>query len=343
VATFHAALLEGLARRGGEVELLGALVPTPPSRTPPVSTFHRPEGVGIAEFYEGLLGRLHPDVVLMNHVAHTIGVTHARLSGAPPAVGIAHSWHNISFRHGEERARARAVTEEALGGLATLVVPSRHCRQEGERLGLPLPADTETIHYPLPPPYAEAGVDPEGVSERRGVLYVGSLIERKNPAGLVEAAALSPGAEVTIVGEGEQEGELREQIAKLGLDGRVRLESLLGERHLERLRDLYLSSAALCLPSASESFGIVFIEALACGTPVVGFSPTVREIGIELGTEIGVPLEDRSPAAIAAALDAVASRTWDRHRLRQAVCESFALGPTVDRYLRVLSGAVANV
>jgi len=337
VATFHAALLEGILRRGGEVEPVGVLAPSAPHGATPLPIFARPNGTGTAEFYASLLERLQPDVVLLNHVAHTIGVTHARLAGAPPALGVAHSWHNITFRSGEERHRARAVTEEALAGLAALVCPSRHCAREGADLGLAYPAVAETIHYPLQPLYEEAELDAAASGEERsGVLFVGSLVERKNPFALLEAAVALPGLELTLVGEGEAEDELRESIGRRGLPERVRLAQLPGREHLRRLRELFLRSQVLCLPSRSESFGIVFIEALACGTPVVGFGPTVREIGEAMGIEIGVPLDDPTPAAIAAAIEAAIAADWDRAALRRAAVASFGLDRATERYVDLL-------
>ena len=335
VATFHAALLEGLADHD-EVELVGVLPPAPLSGSAPVPAFPRPEGAGLAEFYENLLDRLRPDVVLINHVAHTVGVAHARLSGAPPAIGVAHSWHNITFRTGEERRRARTVTEEALGGLAALVCPSRHCRREGERLGLPLPARTEVIHYPLQPLYMEEGIDVVA-PKRRGVLYVGSLVGRKNPAAVIEAVAAGAAPEATLIGEGEEEESLRALVDRLDLRDRVRISALPGGAHLADLRDLYLRSSALCLPSASESFGIVFIEALACGTPVVGFGPTVMEIQDTVGIEIGVALEGGSPAEVVAAIEQVQGCEWNRPELRSVALEAFGLPKATAAYVDICS------
>lgn len=335
VATFHATLLEGLAVHD-DVELVGVVLPSPLTKELPLPSFSRPDGVGTAAFYEDLLEQLDPDVVLMNHVAHTIGVTHARLAAPPPAVGVAHSWHNITFRSGEARNRARHVTEEALAGLTGLVCPSSHCIDEGERLGLRYPREAAAIHYPLQPLYLEEeGID-VGAESRDGVLYVGSLIERKNPVRLVEAASLLSGVQVTLVGKGDEAERLRTLIDGLDLAGRARIAHLPERDHLRSLRDLFLRSNVLCLPSDSESFGIVFIEALACGTPVVGFGPTVREIRDTMGIEIGEPLDRNTPEAIATAIETVIAADWDRSELRKSAVESFDLARTTDRYVELL-------
>jgi glycosyltransferase involved in cell wall biosynthesis len=336
VATFHASLLAGLLEQP-EVEVVGVLPPTPLDREIPVPAFVQPEGTNRASFYEDLLERLQPDVVLMNHIANTVGVTHARLSPSAPALGVAHSWHNVTFRSGEERERAISLTEEALTGMTALVVPSRHGIAEGRRLGFCYPAIVEPIHNPLQPFYMADDID-VSVGERRDVVYLGGLIPRKEPAALVEAAALLPDVDVALAGEGELEATLRASIDRLAVGGRVRLVDLpSGEGHLSYLRDMLLRARLLCLPSRSESFGLVFIEALACGTPVVGFGPTVREIREEMGVEIGEPLERGDPEEVAGAIERVLATGWDHRELRRAAIEAFGLPRVTRRYLELLS------
>lgn len=336
-ATFHAALLTALLERGADVEVVGTLVPAPLDREIPVPAWVRPEGVSRASFYEGLLERLRPDVVLMSHIAHTVGVTHARLGSPVPALGVVHSWHNVTFRTGEERRRAEAVTAEALSGLSAVIAPSRHCLAEGRQLNFEYPPIAEAIHNPVPPLHMTENVDVQG-HERRGALYLGSLIARKNPAGLVEASARLPALQVSLVGEGDLEGELRERIAALGIDNRVRLETPPnGDGHLSKVREMLLRAKVMCLPSRSEGLPLAFIEALACGTPVVGSGPSLREIRDELGIEIGVPLDAGTPEEIAAALETVLAADWDRAELRRATLRGFGLDRVADRYVELLS------
>jgi glycosyltransferase involved in cell wall biosynthesis len=335
VATFHATLLEGFRDRP-EVDVVGVFSPAAVRGHSSLPVFERPPELGIAEFYEGLLERLQPDAVLMNHIAHTVGVTHARLASAPPAVGVAHSWHNITYAPAEEIERQREVTAEALGGLAALVTGSRHAMEEGGGLGLHYPSVAEAIHYPLQPVYAGRDVE-LGAGERRGVLFLGSLISRKNPEALVNAASLLPGVSVVLAGEGEIEPALRESIAELGLAGRVSLVGHfpLGE-HLLRVRDMLLGAEVMCLPSRSESFGLAYIEALACGTPIVGFGPTVSEIRDAMGIEIGEALDGDSPEEIAAAIERVTAQNWDRALLRRAAVDTFGLSRASERYAELL-------
>ncbi len=103
------------------------------------------------------------------------------------------------------------------------------------------------------------------------VLYVGRLVKDKNVDKLVRAVALvakqTPNVRCVIVGHGIEKPNLEKLIAKLGLHKQV---SLLDP--LPQSDDIYANMKAakvFVLPSVREGFGIVALEALGCGTPVI--------------------------------------------------------------------------
>ncbi len=105
---------------------------------------------------------------------------------------------------------------------------------------------------------------------RFSVLCVCRFYPRKRLDVLLRAAARLreriPGMEVRIVGRGPEEEHLRALAARLGAEGVVRW---LGDVSQAELAREYRSCDVFCLPSVQEGFGIVFLEAMAAGKPVV--------------------------------------------------------------------------
>src|SRR5207253_7456179 len=90
--------------------------------------------------------------------------------------------------------------------------------------------------------------------------------------------------------------ELHKLVADLGLADRVRFVP--PQRH-ERLAAYYRAADACLVPSRAESFGLVALEAAACGTPVVAAAVGGLRSVVEHG-HTGFLVEGRDPAAFAA-------------------------------------------
>lgn len=106
-----------------------------------------------------------------------------------------------------------------------------------------------------------------GESARLQVLFVGRLIRHKRVALVLEAVARVPAVDLHIVGEGPEQGSLVEEIRNLGLEDRVYLWGRLPQ---EDVFATMRSSDVLINVSEYEGLPHVAIEALSCGTPVVG-------------------------------------------------------------------------
>jgi len=148
-----------------------------------------------------------------------------------------------------------------------------------------------------------------GLDDQLQLLYVGRLAPIKGLETLLDAMARLRAAgtrvHLSIVGGDADEplngheGELRARLARLDLRSAV---TFVGAQPQERLRAWYVAADATVLPSHYESFGMVAMEAMACGIPVVasrvgGLQTTVRD-GVT-----GLLVPDHDPAALAGALD----------------------------------------
>lgn len=161
---------------------------------------------------------------------------------------------------------------------------------------------------------------PAGWRERRGgnrLVAVGRLVPQKGFDLLLEAFATVardfPAWELVIWGEGAERGRLERQRDALGLRDRVRLPGVTGRP------GLWVEDAdAFVLSSRYEGWGIVLLEAMAAGLPVVSFDCEwgPRDM-VEDGVDgLIVPRED--VAALARALAAVAGDAGLRERLGAA-------------------------
>lgn len=106
--------------------------------------------------------------------------------------------------------------------------------------------------------------------EPKSILFVGRLCARKGLHYLLEAIGIVqkkiPRVKVYIVGEGELLDSLKEVVKELGITENVFFEGKVSEKELV---DWYNSVELFVLPSVFEGFGIVCLESLACGTPVI--------------------------------------------------------------------------
>lgn len=143
----------------------------------------------------------------------------------------------------------------------------------------------------------------EPVTALRRWLFVGGLIERKGVRWLLESFAIchaeDPSLTLTIVGSGELNGWLVERAAELGIAAAVELKGALAPPEaLQLMREHDL----LVHPSRYETFGVVIIEALSAGMPVLitkSGGPEQTLAGIESDCGELVEIEDAPDALVA--------------------------------------------
>ncbi len=131
------------------------------------------------------------------------------------------------------------------------------------------------------------------------------LVPRMGLEGLLNALRQLPGVGLVIGGEGWLRPRLEAAAAALGVGARVSFTGFIADADLPRY---YQAADLVVLPSvALEGFGLITLEALACGTPVVA-TPEGGAVDVLSPLEPAWLAKDASPEALAAALQAALER-----------------------------------
>ena len=342
-----AALATGLARLGSEVVVLTRRdAPDLPDRVelgPGVVVEHVPAGPPravpkddlfphMAEFGQELARRwtaAPPDVVHAHFWMSGKAATDAALSAGVPVVQTFHALGVVKRRHQGDAdtspAERLSVEADLAANVDRVVATTVDEAFELARLG------AEPGRVAVVP----CGVDlgrfrPEGRAEARSprrarIVVVGRLVERKGVDDVIRSLALLPGAELVVAG-GPDPSELRADAearrllgvaAEAGVENRVCLRGRVGRDELPAL--LRSADAVACVPWY-EPFGLVALEAMACGVPVVASAVGgLRDTVVDGVTGLHVP--PRRPDALGAALGRLLADPHQARRLGRAGAE----------------------
>jgi glycosyltransferase involved in cell wall biosynthesis len=149
-------------------------------------------------------------------------------------------------------------------------------RQEVQGL-FQLPSDKITIipNGVYSKKFLVTAVDPEvrkryAASHEKIIFFVGRLVIEKGVQVLLEAMpqvlAACPEAKLVVAGQGPVEGQLQNRARELGIAHKVYFAGYIDDRTRNQL---YRAARVAVFPSLYEPFGIVALEAMAAGTPVV--------------------------------------------------------------------------
>lgn len=191
----------------------------------------------------------------------------------------------------------RIITKFALNGCDDIVALSRAISEEILSLGIP----SKKIH-----------IIPNGVDTNKFlagedfrepiILFVGSLIERKDPfsllfafKGIVDQTGL---LRLVFIGDGPLRKSLEETTVKNGLTSNV---DFLGSQPQEQVRQWMKKAKVFVLPSVEEGLGVVLLEALASGTPCI--ASNVGGIPDIINEDVGILVSPHNPQAIQSAIN----------------------------------------
>ncbi len=217
-------------------------------------------------------------------IAHYAGLKAARKLGLP-VVATYHTLFEEYLQHyarflpgGWLKGQARAFSRRQCNALDAVVVPSTAMRQRLESYGV-----TSPLHVlPTGIPLAQfARGDGPAFRARHGIplgrpvaLFVGRVAHEKNIGFLLEALVharrLRPEVLLVVAGEGPAMPDLQAQVRALGLPGAVQFIGYL-DRGSE-LPDCYAAADVFVFASRTETQGLVLLEAMAAGLPVIALA-----------------------------------------------------------------------
>jgi 1,2-diacylglycerol 3-alpha-glucosyltransferase len=245
-------------------------------------------------------------------IAHYAGVRFARRANLP-CVATYHTFFEEYLHHYLPvlprrlgRALARSFTRSQCDDVQALIAPSEPMRAVLLDYGVATPIHVLPTGLP-----ADRFREGDGAAFRAGaglepdaplVTYIGRVAHEKNIGFLIsmfcEVARQVPRAMLVIAGEGPARAALEAQVAASGLSGRVRFVGYLDRD--TALLDCYAAANVFAFASRTETQGLVLLEAMAQGAPVV----STAELGTRsiLRPESGALVVPEERGAFAAAV-----------------------------------------
>lgn len=268
---------------------------------------------------------------------------------------LVHTYHTLAFLKkkvlGEPAQNLRIKTERHLSHVADRICSfsSEEKQSLMEEYNIPFskacivyPGVNKALFYPVKDGagYQETGFR----KEDKVFLYVGRIEPVKGLARIVDALDilkiedrdLFGQMKLLVIGGGDRDVDLlrnkeflriQKAIQEKGLEDKV---LFLGSRKQEELRKYYSMAEALIVPSLYESFGLVVVEALACGTPVI-----VSQVGkmrtIVRDGENGFSFKPSDSVSLAKCLKEFDSRKeilWSKDEIRRDIINRFSWDKT---------------
>lgn len=153
------------------------------------------------------------------------------------------------------------------------------------------------------------------------------------------AARFSGRCDVKLVlgGDGPQRAEFQELASSLGLSGMVTFTGAVGRNEV---REMMWGANALILPSFRETFGVVLIESLSTGIPVIA----TRSGGPQdvVTSDVGILCNPGDEAAIADAMERVMDRSFSCEALREVAVNSYSERALVSRLCTVYESVLSR-
>ncbi len=249
---------------------------------------------------------IHVQTPFLAHYAGHRAARRARL----PVIATYHTLFEEYLQHyapfvptGWLRSMARRFSRSQCNALNAVIVPSQAIHQRLSEYGVKTPLHILPTGIPVG---RFSGTGREAFRARHGIeqtrlvaLYVGRVAHEKNIDFLLDVVALAretlPELLLLIAGEGPALPALHESVSRRGLSPNVQFLGYLDRRN--ELPDCYAAADIFTFASRTETQGLVLLEAMAAGLPVVALA-AMGTIDI-LGSRRGARVPEDNPMAFA--------------------------------------------
>ncbi len=322
VARFHSSLIQSwMDNPELGIELVGVAALNSDEDSDPktgVPYFQNREG-NSEQRMRSIIQEVQPDCIVFHHISNAWAAAISKIETNATIIGFAHSWLYCRPENDQRYPQNLNRVHKTLTKIDHLLFLSKHCHDEmAEFVQKP---DCKISILPPPLPILSTNQNTfENKLQKSQVVYLGNLLSHKNPFQLVKALEYLDGAELILIGSGKEETKINQYINDNNLREKVKIKTNLLDSEVSE----YLNkSDVFCMPSEYEAFGLVYLEALDHGLPIVGFGPSIETIEGEMGIKCGIALSDYSPQSIAQAISACLSRPWNRGKLQKKVRDVF--------------------
>lgn len=185
-----------------------------------------------------------------------------------PIVLTVHSYHEFMDKSEFKLNFWNKTINQILNNVAEIIHVSETDKLKGIELGFNIPELSKVVYNPIN--YEKIKYTKN--RDSKGLIFAGSLNKRKQIKVLIKSLDfLNNKIKLTICGAGELKKDIE------SLDSKSKNISFLGYLDNNTLLQEYQKNSVLVVPSLSESFGLVYLEAINSGLSVIGYHGVIRE------------------------------------------------------------------
>ncbi len=271
--------------------------------------YNRNEEESILDCLLRVIDLTFPDVILVRHITNSWAASLEMIENRPLCVGYVHSVNAIDPKINSNHLSKKKLMHQASKAMNLLIFNSHHSYERAMDLGLNTDCEVHII-----PPSAKWDFHNSLIVKneiKRKILFVGKLDQNKRIIEVMDAMLEHPKYELVISGDGPLKQDVLRIISQRPDCSFTYYENL----DSIELAKILPNCGLLCVPSDYESFGLVYIESLCMGVPIIGFDESVKFINSCLELQTGVQVNSTIKEAIAVGIDKLENNFWDTSEL----------------------------